>query len=66
MATRSAVDRIATGPAAAPRLGVIGIDDITGLWDLVEQSARLRPGTVILADDHGRSLTAAQFRDAAE
>ena len=66
MAPHSAADQIVTGPAARPRPGVIGIDEITGLWDLVEQSARLRPDAVILADDHGRALTAAQLRDAAE
>ncbi len=35
-------------------------------WNLVGQAAEEVPDRVILADDHGRSLTTAQFRDAAE
>ncbi|HQV19892.1 MAG TPA: cyclohexanecarboxylate-CoA ligase, partial [Gordonia sp. (in: high G+C Gram-positive bacteria)] len=66
MATRSVTDSVSGAPAPVSRRGVIGTDEIGGLWDLVEQSAQLRPELVILADDHGRSLTAAQFRDAAE
>ncbi|MGE2734226.1 class I adenylate-forming enzyme family protein [Mycolicibacterium vaccae] len=34
-------------------------------WELVEQAARAQPDRVILADDHGRSLTCVQLRDAA-
>ncbi|WP_207946819.1 AMP-binding protein, partial [Actinomadura sp. 7K507] len=36
------------------------------LWGLVEAAARLRPDDVLLADDHGRSLTSSAFRRAAE
>ncbi|MFC5746327.1 class I adenylate-forming enzyme family protein [Actinomadura rugatobispora] len=36
------------------------------LWGLVEAAARARPDDIVLADDHGRSLTTAAFRDAAE
>lgn len=32
-------------------------------WELVERAATDRPHQVLLADDHGRSLTSAQFRD---
>jgi len=35
-------------------------------WDLVAQSARTRPDHVLLADDHGRSLTASELAAAAE
>jgi cyclohexanecarboxylate-CoA ligase len=35
-------------------------------WDLVCSAADDMPDTVILADDHGRALTATQYRDAAE
>lgn len=34
-------------------------------WDLVEEAVRQRPDETILADDHGRTLTATAFRDAA-
>lgn len=35
-------------------------------WSLVERAASERGDVVVLADDHGRSLTAAQLRDAGE
>ena len=35
-------------------------------WDLVCAAAREQPDWQILADDYGRTLTSAQFRDAAE
>lgn len=35
-------------------------------WELIERAARDRSEAVVLADDHGRSLTAAGYRDAAE
>ncbi|GAA3209788.1 cyclohexanecarboxylate-CoA ligase [Actinocorallia longicatena] len=37
-----------------------------GLWGLVRRAARLRPDAVVLADDHGRSLSALAFHDEAE
>jgi cyclohexanecarboxylate-CoA ligase len=37
-----------------------------GFWDAVEAAASMHADVTILADDHGRSLTASQFRDAAE
>lgn len=33
-------------------------------WELVEEAATDRPHQVLLADDHGRTLTTTQFRDA--
>lgn len=36
------------------------------MWALVEEAGRDRPDAVVLIDDYGRSLTSAQFRDAAE
>ena len=36
------------------------------MWALVEEAGRDRPDAVVLVDDYGRSLTSAQFRDAAE
>jgi acyl-CoA synthetase (AMP-forming)/AMP-acid ligase II len=36
------------------------------LWQLVLDAATSAPSRVILADDHGRSLTTVQFREAAE
>jgi cyclohexanecarboxylate-CoA ligase len=36
------------------------------IWQLVENAARSWPHEIVLADDHGRSLTFARFRDAAE
>ena len=36
------------------------------LWQLIRAAAAAAPGRVVLADDHGRSLTTVQFRDAAE
>jgi cyclohexanecarboxylate-CoA ligase len=35
-------------------------------WNLVLGAAREAPDRVVLADDHGRTLTTTQFRDAAE
>jgi acyl-CoA synthetase (AMP-forming)/AMP-acid ligase II len=35
-------------------------------WDLVVEAARERPDHVVLADDHGRSLTTTGLRDAAD
>jgi cyclohexanecarboxylate-CoA ligase len=35
-------------------------------WKLVSDAAAASPGRVLLADDHGRSLTTAGLRDAAE
>ena len=35
-------------------------------WDLISRAAHESPDRVILADDHGRSLTPVQLRDAAE
>src|SRR5687767_3105933 len=35
-------------------------------WDLVVEAAHERPDHVVLADDHGRSLTTTGLRDAAE
>ena len=35
-------------------------------WNLVEDAAKHRPESVILSDDHGRSLTSAGFRAEAE
>jgi cyclohexanecarboxylate-CoA ligase len=35
-------------------------------WNLVSQAAAAAPGRVVVADDHGRSLTTAGLRDAAE
>ena len=35
-------------------------------WDLISQAASAAPSRVLLADDHGRSLTNAEFRDAAD
>lgn len=49
-----------TGPAYAT-------PDYPGTyWELIEQAGRDRGDAVVLADDHGRSLTAAGYRDAAE
>ncbi len=36
------------------------------LWDLVVRAAEGRPEAPIVSDDHGRSLTRAQLREAAE
>jgi cyclohexanecarboxylate-CoA ligase len=36
------------------------------LWELVCSAAEAMPDKVILADDHGRTLTTTQYRDAAE
>ena len=36
------------------------------VWGLVEWAARTRPDRVVFGDEHGRVLTAEQFRDAAE
>jgi acyl-CoA synthetase (AMP-forming)/AMP-acid ligase II len=38
----------------------------TTFWSLVEDAARLRPDSVVLADDYGRALTTVALRDAAE
>jgi acyl-CoA synthetase (AMP-forming)/AMP-acid ligase II len=38
----------------------------TTFWSLVENAARLRPDSVVLADDHGRSLTTTALRAAAQ
>ncbi|MBJ18490.1 MAG: cyclohexanecarboxylate-CoA ligase [Deltaproteobacteria bacterium] len=38
----------------------------TSFWSLVEFATREHPDQVVLADDHGRWLTAATLRDAAE
>src|SRR5258708_9486077 len=38
----------------------------TTMWGLIEAAARDRPGQVLFRDDYGRSLTAEQYRDAAE
>src|SRR4030095_13544038 len=35
-------------------------------WDLVSRAATERPDHVLLADDHGRALTASRLADAAE
>jgi acyl-CoA synthetase (AMP-forming)/AMP-acid ligase II len=40
--------------------------ETAAFWALVESAARQRPDGVLLADDHGRSLTAPAFRDEAE
>ena len=34
-------------------------------WTLIEDAGRREPDRPLLADDHGRSLTAGQLRDAA-
>jgi acyl-CoA synthetase (AMP-forming)/AMP-acid ligase II len=39
---------------------------VTTFWSLVERAARVRPDEVILADDHGRSLTTTALRAEAE
>ena len=36
------------------------------LWELMEQAAREHPDRVLVEDEHGRTLTAAELRDAAE
>ncbi|MEY2959049.1 MAG: hypothetical protein RLZZ01_1617, partial [Actinomycetota bacterium] len=36
------------------------------LWATMERTAERWPDRVVLADDHGRSLTVAALRDAAE
>src|SRR4051794_15161328 len=38
----------------------------TTFWGLVTEAAATAPDRVMLADDYGRSLTTAQYRDAAE
>ncbi len=38
----------------------------TTLWDLVDTAAAVHPARVMFADNHGRALTAADVRDAAE
>jgi acyl-CoA synthetase (AMP-forming)/AMP-acid ligase II len=35
-------------------------------WELVVQAAEEQPGALVVSDDHGRSLTRTQLRDAAE
>ncbi|MFO7164916.1 MAG: cyclohexanecarboxylate-CoA ligase, partial [Mycolicibacterium hassiacum] len=35
-------------------------------WELVERTAADHPDRLVLADDFGRTLTAAELRDAAE
>lgn len=38
----------------------------TSFWELVRDAAGAAPERVVLADDHGRSLTTTALRDAAE
>ena len=52
-----------TGGRATPVPGGPSVDTF---WALVEHGARAFADHVVLADDHGRSLTGAGFRDAAE
>ena len=35
-------------------------------WELVVQAAKEQPDALVVSDDHGRSLTRTQLRDAAE
>ena len=41
------------------------MSDVKTFWTLIAQAAQREPNRRILADDHGRSLTARQFHDAA-
>lgn len=52
---------------AIPRgVGVIPGSDVGTFWRLVCQAAERHPDRVLLADDHGRSLTGASLRETGE
>jgi acyl-CoA synthetase (AMP-forming)/AMP-acid ligase II len=53
-----------TGPSATPTPPAVPVSDT--LWALVERAAETYRDHVLLADDHGRQLTAAELKQAAE
>jgi cyclohexanecarboxylate-CoA ligase len=47
-------------------VGALSVVWAMTFWQLVSDAASSQPARVVLADDHGRSLTTAGLRDAAE
>jgi cyclohexanecarboxylate-CoA ligase len=39
------------------------IDDVYGMWELIERRAEVSPDTLMAVDEHGRTLTFAELRD---